>query len=558
MRKYLLISFFLYSTFFINTKAQVWDTIPGRVCYSDSICIGGQTHVEAFNEYNNKLYMGGFFFNIDSLNVNHVASLDGTKWDSLGSGIDLATSVQSFTNYNNELYMGGEFVTSTWPVSLHAAVGGVPYTHKIAKWNGNNWSSVGGGIIGPTTSVKAMAVYNGKLYAGGNFTNIGGINPNCCIATWDGANWAKVGGGAELNGSLEALAIYNDQLYAGGYYTSVGGIAASGIARWDGSQWDSVGMGVSARLTEMVVDTINNLLFIGGSFYWAGGILVNFVAKWDGVQWSDVSGGLNSAVYSNAMAIYHNELYVGGDMTMAGNTPVKYIARWDGSRWDSLGSGANAPIEVLTVYNDTLYVGGYFTIAGGLSASYIAKWYTPNVPTCLNFYSSPIGYDTNTVFLSDAAFVQFYHNSDTLAALSWYWDFGNGAADTIQNPLHKYDSAGVFTVMLITTCGDFIDTTYTTITVIDDVTGIKEFEASISNFKIYPNPAGEGFIVECEGEDEKMLKIYSIIGVKIKELTINSGNQKIRINTQGWGKGEYVCRLEVEGKAMKNKKIVIK
>ena len=35
-------------------------------------------------------------------------------------------------------------------------------------------------------------------------------------------------------------------------------------------------------------------------------------------------------------------------------------------------------------------------------------------------------------------------------ATSWLWDFGDGSTSTLQNPIHFFDSAGVFDIKLTT------------------------------------------------------------------------------------------------------------
>ncbi|MBL4657645.1 MAG: PKD domain-containing protein, partial [Flavobacteriales bacterium] len=44
-----------------------------------------------------------------------------------------------------------------------------------------------------------------------------------------------------------------------------------------------------------------------------------------------------------------------------------------------------------------------------------------------------------------------FADSSSPNPISWLWDFGNGASDTVQNPVNVYDSSGVYTVSLITT-----------------------------------------------------------------------------------------------------------
>jgi len=77
-------------------------------------------------------------------------------------------------------------------------------------------------------AVSALAVSGGDIYAGGSFTNAGGSAANY-IAKWDGNNWATLGSG--MNSTVQALAILGGDLYAGGNFTTVGGKISGHIAR---------------------------------------------------------------------------------------------------------------------------------------------------------------------------------------------------------------------------------------------------------------------------------------------------------------------------------------
>jgi hypothetical protein len=61
--------------------------------------------------------------------------------------------------------------------------------------------------------VFALAVYDNKLIAGGEFDTAGGVSANR-IASWDGSSWDTLGAG--MNNQVYALAVYNDTLIAGG------------------------------------------------------------------------------------------------------------------------------------------------------------------------------------------------------------------------------------------------------------------------------------------------------------------------------------------------------
>lgn len=75
------------------------------------------------------------------------------------------------------------------------------------------------------------------------------------------------------------------------------------------------------------------------------------------------------------------------------------------------------------------------------------------------WYAVGVGPSTNPAtadFTVDQTFscgvpttVQFSDSSTN--AVTWFWDFGDNHTDTAQNPSHQYDTAGVYTVMLVVT-----------------------------------------------------------------------------------------------------------
>src|SRR3990172_5937180 len=101
------------------------------------------------------------------------------------------------------------------------------------------WTALGSGM---NSQVCSLAIYNGELYAGGDFFTAGGTSA-LYIAKWNGSSWMPVGSGT--NNRVRALIVYNGELYAGGSYTTAGGISASYIAKWSGSIWSTVGSGTN-------------------------------------------------------------------------------------------------------------------------------------------------------------------------------------------------------------------------------------------------------------------------------------------------------------------------
>lgn len=192
----------------------------------------------SFAVYNGELYVGGTFTSAGGSPANRIAKWDGTNWSALGSGVGGTTycKVWSLAVFNNELYAGGNFVLA----------GGLPASH-IAKWNGTSWSSLGSGVVNSgggvnNTYVMSLALYDSCIYAAGKFFIAGG-NTAYHIAKWNGSNWSSIGGvhsafgpsNDTMTGSpwIRAMAVYNSELYAGGNFIRVDDIASNYIAKWN-------------------------------------------------------------------------------------------------------------------------------------------------------------------------------------------------------------------------------------------------------------------------------------------------------------------------------------
>jgi hypothetical protein len=301
------------------------------------------------------------------------------------------------------LLVGGRF----------SAAGGVPVSN-VARWNGANWSNVGGGT---NEIVYAFTVFDEDaggpnppvLYAGGEFTTAGGVPANF-VARWNGSSWSALGAG--VSGGItfvSALRFYDADgsglnppaLFVGGEFTSAGGVSANNIARWNLSNgtWSALGSGTSGFVDEIAVFDEDGagpnlpMLFAVGAFSSAGGVTVNGIGRWNGTSWSALGTGLNCPAFSSAVfdedgaGASPPALFACGCFTAAGGMAANHIARWNGSSWSSLGSGltgASVQALTLTTYDadgsgagsapGALVVGGIFSSAGGVPVARIAQW----------------------------------------------------------------------------------------------------------------------------------------------------------------------------------------
>jgi hypothetical protein len=191
------------------------------------------------------------------------------------------------------------------------------------------------------------------------------------VAKWDGSSWSPLGSGTD--DFVLSLAVIGSDLYAGGEFTNIGGIAANHIAKWDGNAWSALGSGVNGAVNALTAFGTN--LYVAGDFTTAGGSPANRIAKWDGKAWSPLGSGID--YWGIALAVSGNDLYAGGRFTNAGGITANGIAKWDGTGWSVLGSGVsggNKPsVNALGVSSTELYVGGKFTTAGGKMSTNIAR-----------------------------------------------------------------------------------------------------------------------------------------------------------------------------------------
>jgi hypothetical protein len=253
--------------------------------------------------------------------------------------------------YNNELYAGGQFVNMN-NVSAQ----------RIAKWNGTAWSAVDGGVTGSMASVNCMAVYHNQLYVGGNFYFAGSssISTNC-IARWNGVSWDSVGGGLNWYVTDMVVDSVNDILYVSGGFTGFGNTICRGVAMWNDTNWSPVGSGLDTLWGTQCLEMFNGELYAGGANVTVTtfGDTINNIYKYDGTKWISVDGGANNTVMD--LAVFNGNLYVGGYFSGVGNgTNANKIACYGSTCPVSVGIAENADMLPFKMYpnptGDVLYV----------------------------------------------------------------------------------------------------------------------------------------------------------------------------------------------------------
>ena len=298
-------------------------------------------------------------------NGNYVEYNSGTgEYDSLITGLN-GTVYCMAEGPDGKIYAGGAFTDA----------GGTTDADKLARWNpvSEEWEAVGSMGAGEIVQVSALDVApNGDLYIG--LVVFEGAFSAPLLYKYDGSDVTLLYSApfyAAAKNSIECFARNPNTgfLWVGGeIHTDIS--ISRGLGYWDGSSMNLITtsqLGIYA----MAWNPQGTKLYIGGSFTNATTDSTgDYLAYYDTDDSAFHMVGtveLNGAVYSLAFGAT-GYLYAGGAFTNAGGNPnADYIARWNGSQWESLGTGTNGTVYGITVNSGKVYATGTFTTAGGLT-----------------------------------------------------------------------------------------------------------------------------------------------------------------------------------------------
>ncbi len=363
-------------------------------------------------EYNGSAWnlIGGWFVNGSWGGADITRIMSSTTHDGkLYYGLGFATNNAQVYEYDGTTSrrVGGSGLNGSWPAwayegvysmasykgNLYVGLGSGAGDGEVWRWDGSNWTQVGGDGVGSSwnsgeAAVLSMTVFNGNLYIG-----LGSGAYQGDLWQYNGSTWTLVAGepasgiGGQVNGSwnvnprgVETMVVYNGQLCAG-----LGGSGAWGeVWCWSGSgNWTKIGGG--------------NAVSVNGS--WSSSIAVLAMAtyrdklyatirtsgqaasiwEWDGSTWTQVAGAdLNGSwsdstyTWARTMAVYNGYLYAGTGYSGASN-PTGDVWRWDGSTWTQAGGDGIA--NSWTTSDQREEVGDLITYKGKL---YAATGYTGN------------------------------------------------------------------------------------------------------------------------------------------------------------------------------------
>jgi len=340
----------------LNTNnATAWN--PNANSYVETLAVSGTT-----------VYVGGEFTNIGGQTRNYIAALDATlnTNNATAWNPNANNAVQALAVSGTTVYAGGWFTSIGGQARIYiAALDATQNTNNATAWAPN---ADGGGVY-------TLAVSGTTVYAGGEFTSIGGQTRNYIAAldaTLNTNNATAWNPGA--NSNVWALSVSGTTVYVGGRFTSIGGQTRNHIAALDASG-TATAWNPNANKSVKALAVSGTTVYAGGAFTSIGGQVRYRIAALDATQntnnataWNAYAGGL---VY--ALAVSGTTVYAGGDFTsIGGQTRINIAALDPSGAATAWNPHANHYVHTLAASGTTLYVGGTFRQIGAAARNYIA------------------------------------------------------------------------------------------------------------------------------------------------------------------------------------------
>ena len=229
------------------------------------------------------VYAGGAFVSLGGARRQSLAAIDLstgtlTGWDPMGQlGSNLSTfqpTVYALALSGSSLYVGGAF-------SLHL---GSSFPSNLAAFDtaSGNPTSFTASISGASSTVRALAVAGGTVYAGGTFTTANGSTARSNLASFDAASGAVTNWDPNVNGTVLALSVGGGTVYAGGAFTTVNGSTTRNrLAAFDATSATATAfdpnvsgtLGVNSDPSVSAVGVSGSTIYAGGVFSTVNGSL---------------------------------------------------------------------------------------------------------------------------------------------------------------------------------------------------------------------------------------------------------------------------------------------
>jgi len=240
----------------------------------------------------------------------------------------------------------------------------------IVREREGNWRALGTGITGGTVAVKAIQWgQDGKLYVGGDYTEMGGVGDTWGIARYNFISelWESISDDSISSRQVRSLRIGpGTVVYAGGGFVAINGVTVNHIAKFDIATgiWSAMatGLGSVSVVYDIDIDQSGNIIAFGDSG----------IYKFNGVSWTQFGTPNSGLVFGGCVAPDGKIYAVGSFNTMNSIVGTNSIAFYDGTNWNPLQSGLTSDNigKIRAKSNGLLYTGDI----SGLGEVQLKEW----------------------------------------------------------------------------------------------------------------------------------------------------------------------------------------
>lgn len=337
---------------------------------------------------NSNIYVGGEFTSISGVNRNYLACLNSSTGFATSWNPSPSHWVNTIAISNNVIYIGGSFfsVGGTSNVRKRIAAINSSGSGSLTSWNPNSEGNI-----------NSIAIYGNFLYAGGDYSNIGGLSRNnlAAINTKTGVvtSWNPL-----VNNIISDLAIKDNIVYFGGYFSSVNSITRNKLAAVDAISGVLTNWNPNSNGNIDLLILYDKTIYCSGSFTNIGGIARNYLAAININSGIVTSWNPNPSTGIRTLKIDGGLAYVGGGFSTIGGQTRARIAALDtilgnATSWNPI---VNSLVRYIEIKNSTLYICGSFTNIGGQTRNY-AGAIDKNTGNVTSWNPNPVFQTINTI-----------------------------------------------------------------------------------------------------------------------------------------------------------------
>lgn len=307
------------------------------------------------------VYLGGIFQNVGGQPRARLAAVDGTSgaltaWNPGASGsVDAITVSVGSNPITNppRIYVGGAFQTVGGAARNRIAQ--LDESGAVAAWNPD-----------ASERVRALRAVGNLIYAGGEFTSIGG-QPLRFVAALDRTTGAPTSWNPRIGGFVRALAATGATVFAGGEFCTAGGVSRRNLAALSLTSGQPTAWNPGTDAPVEAIETDGTTLYQAGSFMEVAGQPRSRLAAVD--LGTGALGPWNPGADATVseLALSAGVIYAAGTFSTIGGQPLARLAAIDVSSGvpTAWNPGTTGNVFALLASGPWVYVGGSFTSLGG-------------------------------------------------------------------------------------------------------------------------------------------------------------------------------------------------